>query len=89
MLSLILQTCGLSTDREFRTRNDASSEGIFRTYWSETITSEFRIPLMNKLVNDLCRGDRGRGYFPTDQLRKAIYRDAYRDDFESFESDVE
>lgn len=98
VLALALQTFGLSTTKSLTTETmkdqgafeveAGSDEDIFRTYWRD-VTSDFRKPLLNKLLNDLLRGDRGGGFFPVDRLRKEITSHGYGSGFEHFEVEVQ
>jgi len=88
-LSLILQTQGLTTTTRIRVGElEAADRTIFDSYWAETVTKEYRIPILNRLLNDLLKCNRGRGYFLIDKIRRSIASDSYTN-FESFETDVE
>jgi len=92
ILSLALQTLGLTTTSNNNRPSVGAAEDadqrIFNAYWSENVTKEFRVPLLNKLVNDLVRCNRGRGSFPVERVRKSIQGKTYAR-FSEFESYVE
>ena len=69
VISLILQTFGLSTEKEPSTNysnafsKDNEDDEIFRSYWREGITDFGRTPELLRLVNELRRCDRESIYF--------------------------
>ena len=81
ILSLILQTLGLSTASraesssvgDVSTRLDYSvdDERIFSEYWRENVVAEFRRPALNRLVSDLLRSDPESSFFlnPVDPVK--------------------
>ena len=69
VISLILQTFGLSTKKEALT-NDSNAfskenedDEIFRSYWREGVTDFGRTPELLRLVNELRRCDKDSIYF--------------------------
>lgn len=69
VVSLILQTFGLSTKKEAST-NDSNAfskenedDEIFRSYWREGVTDFGRTPELLRLVNELRRCDKESVYF--------------------------
>ena len=96
VLSLILQTLGQSTSSEHSPSEnkggDGSDNDLFECYWNDQVTREFRVPLLNKLVNDLLRHHRGTGFIPADRLkylRSAICSDSFGASFVKFTAAVE
>lgn len=100
LLSLFLQTYGISTEKANQEEAGASAnsdsqsllevDSVFQPYWAE-ITSEFRIPLLCKLLNRLLRSHKGTGIIPPERLvsiRDSIQRDSYLN-VSKFEKDVE
>jgi len=91
VLSLILQSAGLSTIRkdDDRKKNAVpASEDIFYTYWKEQMTADFRRPTLLKLVNDFVRRVSGARHVFVSVLRSKIAADKYGDDFRRFETDA-
>jgi len=94
VLSLILQTVGLSTEsvsEELVTKVESPPdvEEVFSAYWRERMTRDFRRPTLLKLLNQLVRTHRLDHNFPADRLRKAVGADRYEAAFGLFQSDVE
>ena len=65
VLSLVLQTFGLSTEKVKSECNDDFScdTEVFRSYWREGLTDFSRAPELRRLVNNLRRSDQGADYF--------------------------
>ena len=77
ILSLILQTMGVSTEREYRETTGAAvihedekskpdhtpEEEIFLAYWREQVPPEFRRPALCRLITKLKKLDASSGYF--------------------------
>ena len=76
ILSLILQTMGVSTEREYREKVSTTvpekvrhksdhdpEEEIFRAYWREQVPPEFRRPALCRLIAKLKKVDPSSGYF--------------------------
>jgi hypothetical protein len=96
VLSLILQTVGLSTDSASKESNAGAVVGggppdikdIFKAYWRELMTRDFRLPTLLKLLNGIVRSLQLRSNFPVAKLRKAVAADRY-ENFSLFEEDIE
>jgi hypothetical protein len=79
VVSLILQTLGLSTEASSSIEDDtselaidtASDDRIFAEYWREQLVPEFRCQALNKLVSAFLRSSRDVDYFvyPVDPER--------------------
>jgi hypothetical protein len=95
VLSLILQTVGLSTDSASKESNvgevgsPPDIKEIFKAYWRERMTPDFRLPTLLKLLNMIVRSLQLRANFPVAALRKAIAADRYEHTFALFEEDIE
>jgi hypothetical protein len=95
VLSLILQTLGLSTDSASKESTAGEVGGppdlkdIFRAYWRERMTRDFRLPTLLKLLNRIVRLLQLQANFPVAALRKAIAADRYEHTFALFEEDIE
>jgi hypothetical protein len=97
VLSLILQTLGLSTDAASKeSKSKAGVVGgapdikdIFKAYWRERMTRDFRLPTLLKLLNMIVRSLQLQGNFPVAKLRKAVAADRYEHTFTLFEEDIE
>lgn len=82
VVSLILQTLGLSTEEEEEGRsndlidesankdNDDNDEKIFEAYWKEQVVQEFRCQYLNKIVNGFVKQYKDADYFmhPVDPI---------------------
>lgn len=94
VLSLILQTCGLSTDSaseesKAEVAGPPDVDDIFKAYWRECMTSDFRCPTLLKLLNEILRSLKLRVKFPIAELRRAVGADRYEKNFALFEDDIE
>jgi hypothetical protein len=94
VLSLILQTSGLTTDSASNKSKAGvagapDGDAIFYVYWRECMTSEFRCPTLLKLLNEINRSLKRLINFPVAELRRAVGADRYEGDFALFEEDVE
>jgi hypothetical protein len=95
VLSLILQTVGLYTDSASKESNAVIVGGppdikdIFKAYWRERMTRDFRLPTLLKLLNMIVRSLQLHANFPVAALRKAIAVDRYEHTFALFEEDIE
>lgn len=92
VLSLILQTAGLSTESSISNAVEddkgADDKTLFDSYWRESVPPDWRRMDLLKLLNKV--GKRvPRGSLPVEVLRKRIDSDAYAMDFDKFEQDVE
>jgi hypothetical protein len=72
--------------------SDTAEDLLFRAYWSERVTLDFRRPAFLKLINDLYRRSLFQSRNPNHPLlsiKSAIARDDYGTDFSLFERAVE
>jgi hypothetical protein len=83
VLSLVLQTFGLSTERTNKDNNaqgnydkeDSYEESIFREYWKEQSIPTFRAQSLNKLLSSFIRAnlpDIGPFMYPVDPERDGV-----------------
>jgi SNF2 family DNA or RNA helicase len=63
VVSLILQTLGLSTVNDDSETHENSDEQIFEAYWREEIVADFRCRALNKLLSEFLRTSREVDYF--------------------------
>jgi SNF2 family DNA or RNA helicase len=74
VLSLILQTSGLSSISGASRKDDAGEVNeeikLFDVYWEENVTPEFQKPLLRHLFNRLLCQHRGSGSLPREQIKR-------------------
>lgn len=88
VLSLILQTSGLSVKHVDDLDSDAENKSIFDCYWRKHMTADYRRKDLFALHNTIIRNAPRGILIPTD-FKKQLVNDFYGADFDAFERDME
>ena len=92
VLSLVLQTAGLSTEssmeKVMQEGSGTDDKSLFDSYWRECVPPSFQHADLNRILNKVAK--RGpRGCFPVNLLHERIDSDVYGFDFDLFVKDLE
>lgn len=88
VLSLILQTAGLSVKHVGELDGDAEDKSIMNCYWLKHLTPEYRIKDLSSLQRIIIKRA-PRGILMPADFNKRLASDAYGTDFDSFQRDIE
>jgi SNF2 family DNA or RNA helicase len=71
--------------------HNADDEKIFELYWTEEISSEFRVPYLLKMINDFCKKipSTVKINFPINDFHKSISEDRFASCFGQFDVAVQ